>query len=464
MAARRAVASAWSSADPAAYPRQRSTHAGVRRGPCRHRRARGHDRERGLRAPRVPARDPPSGCGTAWGSLAWATCSPRRGRSVSPRPTRRDRPPAALLSHAADRAPRAAATPAGPAPWPARSASGCRRPVGATPLLWEALATLGAVDLTVARVVEPHLDALAILEQSGGDAADERRSGSGASTPRKDHPRGWRPRGRRRLAAGGAQALVLPRRPRRWALVTAWVDEERRRLFAVDLTPAASRTCRADLGGPGTPGGHQHRPRPRRGAGRAGGSSAVVPRPSRLRLGRDGRGRRLVRRGRGRRPPDRRPGGSAPARPARGDAPRGRRRRPAPGTVRARRGSPRRRCRPGRGRCRSPPRAPRAAGRPATAPRRCCGTPTTPWGPAPWPPRRSTPRAWPTSTCTSARSTRSATRQHSAAGGRRRARGRVVTPVRAHVSGTGSPGGRAGPRRGGPLAACLTSVTGRGNG
>ena len=34
---------------------------------------------------------------------------------------------------------------------------------GRTAHLWEALATLGAVDLTVARVVEPHLDALAIL-------------------------------------------------------------------------------------------------------------------------------------------------------------------------------------------------------------------------------------------------------------------------------------------------------------
>ena len=40
-------------------------------------------------------------------------------------------------------------------------------------LLWELLATLGAADLTVARVVEPHLDALAILDQAGGVAEDE---------------------------------------------------------------------------------------------------------------------------------------------------------------------------------------------------------------------------------------------------------------------------------------------------
>jgi alkylation response protein AidB-like acyl-CoA dehydrogenase len=37
---------------------------------------------------------------------------------------------------------------------------------GDTLTLWEALATLGAVDLTVARVVEPHLDALAILQEA----------------------------------------------------------------------------------------------------------------------------------------------------------------------------------------------------------------------------------------------------------------------------------------------------------
>jgi len=38
---------------------------------------------------------------------------------------------------------------------------------GRTVELWSLLASLAAVDLTVARVVEPHLDALAILDQSG---------------------------------------------------------------------------------------------------------------------------------------------------------------------------------------------------------------------------------------------------------------------------------------------------------
>ena len=38
--------------------------------------------------------------------------------------------------------------------------------VGRTPQLWSALATLGAADLQLARAVEPHLDALAILEEA----------------------------------------------------------------------------------------------------------------------------------------------------------------------------------------------------------------------------------------------------------------------------------------------------------
>ncbi|HEY0217673.1 MAG TPA: hypothetical protein VGC57_14885 [Cellulomonas sp.] len=41
---------------------------------------------------------------------------------------------------------------------------------GATVRLWELLATLAADDLAVARAVEPHLDAVAILDQAGGPA------------------------------------------------------------------------------------------------------------------------------------------------------------------------------------------------------------------------------------------------------------------------------------------------------
>ena len=50
---------------------------------------------------------------------------------------------------------------------------------GRTRSRWSALATLGAIDLTVARVAEPHLDALAILAESGQpELADAALTGS----------------------------------------------------------------------------------------------------------------------------------------------------------------------------------------------------------------------------------------------------------------------------------------------
>ncbi|SLJ88341.1 PIG-L family deacetylase [Clavibacter michiganensis] len=50
---------------------------------------------------------------------------------------------------------------------------GARPGAGGTADLWEALATLAAADLGIARTVEPHLDALAILEQERGAAGDD---------------------------------------------------------------------------------------------------------------------------------------------------------------------------------------------------------------------------------------------------------------------------------------------------
>ena len=57
---------------------------------------------------------------------------------------------------------------------------------GRTAHLWAALATLGAVDLTVARVVEPHLDALAILAET----ADGHLGRVGGGGPGRPAPRG----------------------------------------------------------------------------------------------------------------------------------------------------------------------------------------------------------------------------------------------------------------------------------
>lgn len=111
---------------------------------------------------------------------------------------------------------------------------------GATLDRWAALATLGAVDLTVARVVEPHLDALAILhEWGGGDvppgstwgvwAAEA--PGSRLDAPRRGH--GWRLEGRKPWCSLAGEVTH--------ALVTAWVDEERRGLFQVDMGSAGVR-------------------------------------------------------------------------------------------------------------------------------------------------------------------------------------------------------------------------------
>ncbi|MFC6043078.1 acyl-CoA dehydrogenase family protein [Nocardioides hankookensis] len=107
---------------------------------------------------------------------------------------------------------------------------------GRTRFLWEALATLGAADLQVARSVEPHLDALAILHEAGLDAPAGSTWGVFAAE-------GPGVRLRAEVADGGW--TLLGTKP--WcsladrlthALVTAWVDDERRGLFAVALADA----------------------------------------------------------------------------------------------------------------------------------------------------------------------------------------------------------------------------------
>ena len=104
---------------------------------------------------------------------------------------------------------------------------------GATGRRWELLATVAAQDLTVARVLEPHLDALAIL----GEAGEKPELGSSWGVWAAEAP------GERLIARGDdAGGWVLEgRKP--WCslagvvshgLVTAWIDDQRR-LFAIDL-------------------------------------------------------------------------------------------------------------------------------------------------------------------------------------------------------------------------------------
>lgn len=108
---------------------------------------------------------------------------------------------------------------------------------GRTRELWEGLAKAAALDVGLARALEPHLDARAILGQADGggsqgfaDAATWgvfAAEGPGPGLRARRHDGGWRLSG---LKPWCSLAGSLSH-----ALVTAWVDEERRGLFAVDL-------------------------------------------------------------------------------------------------------------------------------------------------------------------------------------------------------------------------------------
>jgi len=104
---------------------------------------------------------------------------------------------------------------------------------GATVLLWEALATLGSVDLTVARTCEPHLDALAILAEHGSAAPEPGSTwgvyaaeGPGVRLSAASGQHGW-------LLEGTKPWCSLAGRVSH-ALVTAWAGEARG-LFSVSL-------------------------------------------------------------------------------------------------------------------------------------------------------------------------------------------------------------------------------------
>src|SRR4051812_33371315 len=86
---------------------------------------------------------------------------------------------------------------------------------GDTLTLWEALASLGTVDLTVARVDEPDLDALAILRRRGATVRSTKRSGvgsrrSGATLARGMHAVEGNERLQVALAVRGVSAARLP--------------------------------------------------------------------------------------------------------------------------------------------------------------------------------------------------------------------------------------------------------------
>lgn len=107
---------------------------------------------------------------------------------------------------------------------------------------WELLASVAARDVAAARVLEPHLDALGILDEAaaaGFEVPGERGCSWGVFAAEAP---GTRLRARRE---GGAWRL---HGTKPWcslaadlthALVTAWVDDEQRQLFALDLRDPA---------------------------------------------------------------------------------------------------------------------------------------------------------------------------------------------------------------------------------
>lgn len=112
--------------------------------------------------------------------------------------------------------------------------------VGSTAALWSALATLAATDLTVARVVEPHVDALAIMAQLS-EPLDLDAIGAGADSTwgvfAAEGP------GQRLEARDDGDRCVLDG-VKPWcslaadlshAVVTAWTPSGKRRAFAVAL-------------------------------------------------------------------------------------------------------------------------------------------------------------------------------------------------------------------------------------
>ncbi len=113
--------------------------------------------------------------------------------------------------------------------------AGVAAPAGGRTLeRWELLASLAAGDLSVARIAEAHLDALAILAESGAEHVEDRAvwgvyaaEGPGLRIDATETSDGWRLSGTKPWCS----AADLNDR----ALITAHVGDGRR-LFAIDLT------------------------------------------------------------------------------------------------------------------------------------------------------------------------------------------------------------------------------------
>ncbi|WP_435198920.1 acyl-CoA dehydrogenase [Janibacter sp. GS2] len=106
---------------------------------------------------------------------------------------------------------------------------------GATATRWEVLASVAARDLVAARSLEPHLDALAILAEAG--SLSEASLGDGTWGVWAAEGPGVRLRASRRAGhwvLDGVKPWCSLAGEVSGGLVTAWVDDEHRGMFAVD--------------------------------------------------------------------------------------------------------------------------------------------------------------------------------------------------------------------------------------
>lgn len=118
--------------------------------------------------------------------------------------------------------------------WARQIAPDAPRPGTGTTGRFDLLAATASLDVGAARVLEPHLDALAILAEAG--VTNERTDaswgvfaaeGPAARLEARDGPDGWTLTGTKPWCSLAGYLTN--------ALVTAWIDDTRRRLFAVSL-------------------------------------------------------------------------------------------------------------------------------------------------------------------------------------------------------------------------------------
>lgn len=152
-------------------------------------------------------------------------------RSPVPAPPNADDLPRRLGEQAHDLA---GSGPAAALDWASRIGAALPLPGhGRTLELWRILAAVGAADLGVARTIEPHVDALAILAEAGashGEATYGVWAAEGAGTRLEAVAAadgGWVLHGRKPWCSLAGEVSH--------ALVTAWVEQDRRGLFLVSV-------------------------------------------------------------------------------------------------------------------------------------------------------------------------------------------------------------------------------------